>query len=151
MPMDELDFMKEALSEATAAYDNGEYPIGAVIVHEQNVVGRGRNAEDSALDPTAHAEIVAIRDACTNLQTAKLSGCTLYTTIYPCPMCEASIVAAKIERVVYGGRTFPFFREVKWGKPTLDIVGPVLDQECRSLFERKLREKGRNDILNHGA
>ena len=114
-------------------------------------MAHGRNAEDSDFDPTAHAEIVAIRRACKKLQVPKLRGCTLYTTIYPCPMCESSIVAAKIEKVVYGGRTFPFFREVQWGKPNLEIVGPVLDQECRGLFERKLREKGRNDILNHGA
>ena len=149
--MNERDFMLEALREAMAAYDSGEYPIGAVIVCQGEIIARGRNAEDSNFDPTAHAEIVAIRSACKKLQAPKLRGCTLYTTIYPCPMCESSIIAAKIEKVVYGGRTFPFFREVQWGKPNLEIAGPVLDQECRSLFERKLREKGRSDVLNYGA
>ena len=146
-----VNFMREAFNEAMTAYESGEYPVGAVIVHQGEIVSRGRNAEDTSFDPTAHAEIVAIRNACKELQTPKLKDCTLYTTIYPCPMCESSIVAAGIEKVVYGGRTFSFFREVKWGKPTLEIVRPVLDQECRSLFERKLREKGRSDILNHGT
>ena len=149
--MNDLEFMREALKEAMAAYDNGEYPIGAVIVYQNEIVARGANAEDSDLDPTAHAEIVAIRRACKTLHAPQLRGCILYTTIYPCPMCESSIIAAKIEKVVYGGRTFPFFREVKWGKPNLEIAGPMLDQECRGLFERKLREKGRTDILNHGV
>jgi tRNA(adenine34) deaminase len=120
--MEERDFMQEALKEAKAAYDGGEYPIGAVIVYQGEIQARGRNAEDANFDPTAHAEIVAIRKACKELQAPKLRGCALYPTIYRCPMCDSSIVAAKIERVMYGGHSRS---SEKWGRPPLATVATV--------------------------
>ena len=124
--MNDVQFMQEALAEAMAAYENGEYPVGAIIVSGGEILSRGRNAEKTNFDPTAHAEIRAIRNACERLQKLKLEECTLYTTLYPCPMCESTIVEVGIRKVVYGARPFQWIREVKYGKATLEMIGPIL-------------------------
>ncbi|MCX7831466.1 MAG: tRNA adenosine(34) deaminase TadA [Actinobacteria bacterium] len=95
-------YMREALKEAEKAAKKGEVPIGAVIVKEGKVIGRGHNLRETKNDPTAHAEIIAIRQAAKKLKNWRLSGCTLYVTVEPCPMCAGAIVLSRIERVVYG-------------------------------------------------
>lgn len=95
-------YMKEAIKEALKAAKKGEVPIGAVIVKEGKVIGRGHNLRETKKDPTAHAEIMAIRQAAKKLKNWRLSGCTLYVTVEPCPMCAGAIVLSRIERVVYG-------------------------------------------------
>lgn len=95
-------WMKLALKEAERAYDEGEVPIGAVVVHAGEVVGRGHNMVERLQDPTAHAEIIAVTAACETLGTKVLRGCTLYVTIEPCPMCAGAAVWAKIDRLVFG-------------------------------------------------
>ena len=99
--MDEL-FMKEALKLAKEAFDEGEVPVGCVIVRGEKIVGRGRNRREGAKNALAHAEIEAINDACSNLGGWRLWECTLYVTLEPCPMCAGAIVNARIPRVVYG-------------------------------------------------
>ena len=99
--MDEL-FMKEALKLAKEAFDEGEVPVGCVIVRGEEIVGRGRNRREGAKNALAHAEIEAINDACSNLGGWRLWECTLYVTLEPCPMCAGAIVNARIPRVVYG-------------------------------------------------
>lgn len=146
--MTDRHFMQEAYAEALSAYDDGEYPVGAVIVRNSEIVSRAHNAQDSEYDPTAHAEVLAIRLACRKLKRIKLEDCTLYTTLYPCPMCEGAMIEAGIKRVVYGGSPFPWIREVKFGRAELELVGPI-DEGCRDLFEKRLRENGRDDILGH--
>lgn len=94
--------MKVALKEAERAYDEGEVPIGAVVVHAGEVVGRGHNMVERLQDPTAHAEVIAITAACETLGTKVLRGCALYVTIEPCPMCAGAMVWAKIDRLVFG-------------------------------------------------
>ncbi|MBS0664792.1 MAG: nucleoside deaminase [Verrucomicrobia bacterium] len=149
--MNDTDFMQEALVEARAVQARDEYPVGAVVVHDGKVVGRGRNATGAKLDPTAHAEVEAIRAACRTLGRTKLADCTLYTTLFPCPMCEMAIKNVRITRVVYGGSPYRWVREVKFGRASYETIGPVLESECRGLFTAKLRELGRQDILDYEA
>ncbi len=97
-------YMKEALKEACKAYEKNEVPIGAVIVHKGQIIGRGFNQKESLKDATLHAEITAIKDACKNLGGWRLPGCTVYVTLEPCPMCAGAIVNSRIERLVIGAR-----------------------------------------------
>jgi tRNA(adenine34) deaminase len=98
---DEL-FMREALSLAVQAQGSGEVPVGAVVVVAGEIVGRGSNATIARSDPSAHAEILALRDAASHLGNYRLPGATLYVTLEPCPMCAGAIMHARIARVVYG-------------------------------------------------
>lgn len=100
--MDDMDFLREAIRLARTQADTGEGgPFGAVVVRSGEIVGRGSNRVVQDRDPTSHAEIVAIRDACRNLGTHVLEGCTLYASCEPCPMCLAAIYWARVPRVVF--------------------------------------------------
>jgi tRNA(adenine34) deaminase len=98
------DWMAQALVEAQSALAENEVPIGCVIVHDptHRIIGRGHNQRESAHDPTAHAEIIAIQQASRALNSWRLLDCTLYVTLEPCPMCAGAIVQARIPRLVYG-------------------------------------------------
>ena len=98
---DEL-WMEEALRDAQRALESGEVPVGAVVVCDGKIVGRGWNRNIAASDPTAHAEIVALRQAGTTLGNHRLEGCDLFATIEPCAMCAGALVHARIKRLVYG-------------------------------------------------
>jgi tRNA(adenine34) deaminase len=98
---DEL-FMQEALRSAQRAMDSGEVPVGAVVVHEGKIIGRGFNRNLSASDPTSHAEIVALREAGAAVGNHRLPSCDLFVTIEPCAMCAGAIVHARIRTLVYG-------------------------------------------------
>ena len=95
-------WMKLALKEAERAFDIDEVPIGAVVVRNGEILGRGHNMVERLKDPTAHAEIIAITAACETLGSKFLEGCTLYVTLEPCPMCAGAIVWARVERLVFG-------------------------------------------------
>ena len=99
--MDEL-FMKEALVLAKEAFDDGEVPVGCVIVRGNEIVGRGRNRREKGKSALAHAEVEAISEACARLGGWRLWECTLYVTLEPCPMCAGAIINARIKRVVFG-------------------------------------------------
>ncbi len=94
--------MSEALALARAAAEAGEVPVGAVALYEGGVVGRGANRRESARDPTAHAELLAIQEAARSLGRWRLSGVTLVVTLEPCAMCAGAMVLARIDRLVYG-------------------------------------------------
>lgn len=100
-PHDE-DWMQEALALARVAGENGEVPVGAVVVENGMVIGRGRNQPITAVDPTAHAEIAALRDAAETRGNYRLPAATLYTTLEPCAMCAGAIIQARLARVVFG-------------------------------------------------
>ena len=100
--MSDEAFMREALALARQAAEAGEVPVGAVVVKDGAVVGRGHNRPVSGRDPTAHAEIMAMRDAATRLGNYRLTGCELYVTLEPCAMCAGAIMHARIVRLVYG-------------------------------------------------
>ncbi|MFK7916300.1 MAG: tRNA adenosine(34) deaminase TadA [Pseudomonadales bacterium] len=95
-------WMRKALTLAEAAAEQGEVPVGALVVQGQNVLGVGMNQPILASDPTAHAELVALRDACERVGNYRLPGATLYVTVEPCTMCAGALVHARIERLVYG-------------------------------------------------
>ena len=95
-------WMKAALREARRAFDEGEIPVGAVVVKNEQIVGRGRNMVERLLDPTAHAELLAITAACTTLESKLLRGATLYVTLEPCPMCAGAMVWSRLDRLVFG-------------------------------------------------
>ena len=94
--------MEEALREAGRALQAGEVPVGAVVVHENKIVGRGFNRSISDSDPTAHAEVIALREAGKHLGNYRLSDCELFATIEPCAMCAGAMVHARIKRLIYG-------------------------------------------------
>ena len=97
-------YMRAALDEAKLAKAAGEVPVGAVIVCDGEIIASAHNEREALLDPTAHAEVLAIRRAAKKLGRRRLSGCTLYVTLEPCPMCAGAIVNARIPRVVYGAK-----------------------------------------------
>jgi tRNA(adenine34) deaminase len=140
--------MQEALSEANKAMEAGEVPVGAVLVEGEKIVARGHNNPLSSNDPTAHAEIVAIREACRVKRNYRLSGCELYVTLEPCAMCLGAAVHARLRRVVFGAldpkggavesvMSFP----VEKMNHRFEIKGGVLAAECgkilKSFFEKK--------------
>jgi len=140
--MDDCGFMGLALDLAREAGAAGEVPVGALLVLEGNVVGRGFNQPICRHDPTAHAEIMALRDAATHLDNYRLPGCTLYVTLEPCAMCAGAIMHARIDRVVYGARdpktgaagsVIDLFGESRLNHHTA-VVGGVLAEECGSLL-----------------
>lgn len=94
--------MAEALIQARMAIAHNDIPIGAVVVHENQVIGLGHNEREKRNDPTAHAEVLAIRQACETLGTSRLDGATLISTLEPCVMCAGAAVLARVERVVFG-------------------------------------------------
>ena len=145
--------MRAALAQAQAAAAAGEVPVGAVVVKDGVVVGRGRNAPVAAQDPTAHAEIMALRDAAQQLGNYRLDGCTLYVTLEPCVMCSGAALHARLARVVYGaaepktgaaGSVLDLFAEPRLNHHT-HIVRGVLAAECSALmagfFQQRRREK----------
>ena len=97
----DINFMQVALELARQAQDNDEVPVGAVVVHNGIIIGRGYNCPITATDPTAHAEVMAMRDAGSNLANYRLLDCTLYVTLEPCAMCTGAIFHARIQRLVY--------------------------------------------------
>lgn len=95
-------YMREALSLAQEAAAHLDIPVGCVIVKDGMIIGRGRNRRELLGDATAHAEVEAIREACAHLGTWRLTGCALYVTLEPCPMCAGAIINARIDTVIYG-------------------------------------------------
>jgi tRNA(adenine34) deaminase len=140
--MDDSGFMGLALDLAREAGAAGEVPVGALIVLDGEVVGRGFNQPIGRHDPTAHAEIMALRDAATRLGNYRLPRCTLYVTLEPCAMCAGAIMHARIERVVFGARDpktgaagsiIDLFAEARLNHHT-SVVGGMLTEECGSLL-----------------
>ncbi len=142
-------FMKLALKEAERAFDEGEIPIGAVVTHAGEVVGRGHNMVERLQDPTAHAEIIAITAACETLGTKVLRGCSLYVTIEPCPMCAGAMVWAKLDRLVFGAldekagsaSTIYNIPQDKRLNHMIDVVSGVEGDEAAGLMQAFFRER----------
>ena len=147
--MDEGRFMQEALEEARRGLAEGEVPVGAVLVLNGEVIGRGRNEPIGRNDPTAHAEIVALREGARKVGDYRLTGATLYVTLEPCVMCCGALVAARIERVVFGaedpkaGAAVSLYRLLD--DPRLNhraaVTGGVLSGECGALLQQFFKQK----------
>ncbi len=143
------DFMALALQLARQAEAAGEVPVGAVVVHDGQVIGRGSNAPISETDPTAHAEIEALREAAKLLGNYRLPEVTLYVTLEPCPMCAGAMVHARVNRLVYGcadsrsgaaGSVYDIACSDKLNHK-LEISGGVLETECREMLQGFFRAK----------
>lgn len=102
--MKHMDYMNIALQEARDALQEGEIPVGAVVVKENKILARAHNRKEAWHDPTAHAELLAIREACQTMGDWRMNGCTLYVTLEPCAMCASAILQARISTLVYGAR-----------------------------------------------
>lgn len=145
---DEL-FMNIALEEAKAAFSEDEVPIGAAVVYQGAVTARAHNCPVSTGDPTAHAEVLAIRESSKKLGNYRLAGATLYVTLEPCIMCVGAIVQARIARVVYGaadpkgGGVSSLYRIFDDGKlnHVAEVRGGVLESECGEILSRFFRKK----------
>ena len=140
--MDDEFFMREAISLARSAECLGEVPVGAVVVRDGAIVGRGFNSPIGESDPTAHAEIAALRDAARNLANYRLPGCELFVTLEPCAMCAGAILHSRISRVVYGARDLKtgvhgsvvnLFAVERLNHHTV-VEGGVLAEECGQLL-----------------
>ncbi len=142
-------YMVEALTEAAAAEAEGEVPVGAVVVIENEIRGRGHNVVISTSDPTAHAEVVALRDAARQVGNYRLTGSTLYSTIEPCPMCAGATVHARIGRLVFGARdpragavvTRFEICTAEFLNHRVIVEEGVLESECTSMLQSFFRNK----------
>jgi tRNA(adenine34) deaminase len=153
--MGDHDFMREALLLAAEAEALGEVPVGAVVVHEGVVIGRGRNQPIGARDPTAHAEVMALRDAASRVGNYRLTGSTLYVTLEPCAMCAGAIVLSRVDRVVFGawddkagmaGSVGDVLRNPKLNHRP-EVQGGVLEAECgRVLSEFFGKRRGVSEV-----
>jgi tRNA(adenine34) deaminase len=149
---DDEKWMKQALIEAKLALKKEEVPIGAVVVHEDKIIGRGHNQVESLNDPTAHAEIIAIGAAATYLNSWRLSDASLYVTLEPCAMCAGALVLSRTKRLVYGskdpkagacGSLFNIVQDPRLNHQ-IQVVTGILETECNRLlqaFFEKLRRK----------
>jgi len=146
-------FMNEALVEARKALQKGEVPIGAVVVLDDEIIGRGHNLRETKHDPTAHAEIIALREAGAKLGTWRLVGAILYVTLEPCPMCAGALVQARLREVVYGiddpkagavGSVLNIPQFPAWNH-FVKITGGVLSAEALSLLQQFFQDKRRNN------
>jgi len=146
-----MNYMKEAIKEAKIGIHAGHGgPFGCVIVKDDTIVGKGHNQVLLNEDPTCHGEMMAIRDACKNLKSHDLSGCSLYTTAAPCPMCKGAILWANIDKVYYGCTTEDTdsigFRDdifyKKWNEGNSNDYGEMNDNaECKELFDEYMKTK----------
>jgi tRNA(adenine34) deaminase len=147
--MSDEDFMRTALELAEQARQAGEVPVGAVVVKDGTIIGSGFNAPIGRRDPSAHAEIQAMRAAAAALGNYRLNGCTLYVTLEPCAMCSGAIMHARVARVVYGaadpktgacGSVVDLFAESRLNHHTR-VEGGVLAEDCGQLLTRFFRER----------
>lgn len=147
--MSDVDYLRLALEKARVAQEFGEVPVGAIIVFEGKVIGSGQNCVLRTVDPTAHAEIVAIRAAAQHLQNYRLTGCELYTTLEPCAMCAGAIIHARISRLVYGaadpkagaaGSVLDVINHPQLNHQ-LQVVPGILAEECGELLRSFFRER----------
>ena len=135
--------MREALSEAEKACAKGEVPVGAVVVLDGAVIGRGHNLRESLQDSSAHAELLAMREAARCLGTWRLNGAALYSTLEPCPMCAGALVQFRVKLLVYGvadaksgavDSVVDIVREPRFNH-RLEVVSGVLEEECRVILQ----------------
>jgi tRNA(adenine34) deaminase len=145
---DHTTWMELALREAQKAFAKGEVPIGAVVIHEKRIIGRGHNLIETLQDPTAHAEMLAITSAANTLASWRLDDCTLYVTLEPCMMCTGAILLSRIPMIVYGA---PDPRYGACGSALqlaqhdridvqAEIVSGVLEADCSGLIKQFFRQ-----------
>jgi tRNA(Arg) A34 adenosine deaminase TadA len=145
--MKDKEIMAVAFAEAKAAYERGECPVGAVIVRKGDIIARAGNREIELKDPTAHAEILVLREAGQLLNQHTFPDCTVYTTLWPCPMCLNALLRAKVPKVVCGAKSFKYIYEETFNPSQIVIEGPKMSEECRGIFIKWAKNTGREFIL----
>jgi tRNA(adenine34) deaminase len=160
MQSEDEKWMRYALAEAQLALKKNEVPIGAVVVYEDKIIGRGHNQVESLKDPTAHAEIIALGAASNFLNSWRLSGSSIYVTIEPCAMCAGAIVLSRIDRLIFGaedpkagacGSLYNIVQDIRLNHQ-VQIIPYILEQECRQIlgaFFEKIRQTT-SDSQNEG-
>ena len=140
---DHVKWMKVAFREAEKAFEQDEVPIGAVVVQNGQIIGRGYNQCESLIDPTAHAEIIAITSASNTIKDWRLKDCQLYVTKEPCPMCAGALINARINMVVFGmydekagccGSLYQLCRDPRFNHQ-LTVKGGIMEDQCISLIQ----------------
>jgi len=140
--------MREALSEARKAAEKGEVPIGAVVVVDGKIIGRGHDLRESICDASAHAEILAMREAAKHLGDWRLNNATLYVTVEPCAMCAGAIVQFRIKRLVYGAPNaksgsvdtiLDIVHQTRFNH-RVEVISGILEDECREILQKFFRE-----------
>lgn len=154
MTQDEL-FMLEALKEAQKAFDKEEIPVGCVIVKDDLIIARAHNLKESNQNVLHHAEIIAINQACENLNSWRLDGCDIYVTLEPCLMCVGAIASARFKRVIFGPRDKKYesldniLKEyLKNFNHQVEIVPGVLEKQCDGLLKDFFKELRKKDKIN---
>jgi tRNA(adenine34) deaminase len=154
--MNDRDLMAEALVEARAALENDDVPIGAVAALDGHILGRAHNERELRRDPTAHAEILVLRQAAEKVGGWRLNGVTVYVTVEPCPMCAGALVAGRVHRLVYGtpderaGAAYSIYNIPQDPRLNhrMDITPGVLEEECSALLQDFFRaRRGKPEIL----
>ena len=136
-------YMRMAISAAQIAEENGDVPIGAVIVYKNQIIGKAYNQREQLKDPTAHAEIIALTQAASFIESWRLHDCTIYVTLEPCPMCAGALVLARMDRLVYGcddpkaGACKSLYNIVQDERLNhrLEVTGGVLAEDCSKLLQ----------------
>jgi tRNA(adenine34) deaminase len=154
---DDKHFMRIAIEQAGIAEESGDVPIGAVVVHEGQIIAKAYNQRRQLQDPTAHAEIIALTQAAAALESWRLNGCTIYVTLEPCPMCAGALVLSRMDRLVYGcddpkaGACRSLYNIVTDERLNhrLEVTTGVLEEQCReqlqNFFARRRQENKSND------
>jgi tRNA(adenine34) deaminase len=146
--------MRAAIEAARIAQDNGDVPIGAVIVYKSKIIARAYNQREQLADPTAHAEIIALTQAAAFVQSWRLNGCTMYVTLEPCPMCAGALVLSRMDRLVYGcddpksGACKSLYNIVTDGRLNhrLEVTASVLAEECSELLENFFQKRRQENL-----
>ncbi|MCL5779626.1 MAG: tRNA adenosine(34) deaminase TadA [Firmicutes bacterium] len=140
--------MREALQEAQRAAEKGEVPIGAVVVVDGEIIGRGHDLRESLCDASAHAEILAMREAAKHLGDWRLNNATLYVTVEPCAMCAGAIVQFRIKRLIYGAPNaksgsvdtiLDIVHQTRFNH-RVEVISGILEDECREILQKFFRE-----------
>ena len=143
------ELMQMAIEQAQIAEENGDVPIGAIIVYENQIIGKAYNQREQLQDPTAHAEIIALTQAAAFLESWRLHGCTMYVTLEPCTMCAGALVLARIDRLVYGcydpktGAVKSLYNIVSDQRLNhiIAVTSGVLAEECSGLLQQFFRRR----------
>jgi tRNA(Arg) A34 adenosine deaminase TadA len=156
--MNDLTYLRAAIAEAHDAEANGEVPVGAVVVHQNQIIGRGQNRVLRDSDPTAHAEVVALRQAGLALKNYRLEDCTLYATLEPCSMCAGAILHARITRLVYAapdpkagacGSVLSVMNHPQLNHK-VEVTSGTLAEECSTLLTNFfLQRRGKKPLKPH--
>ncbi len=145
----DTELMQIAIKEAKIAEENDDVPIGAIIVYQNQIIGRAYNQREQLQDPTAHAEIIALTQAAAFLESWRLHGCTMYVTLEPCTMCAGALVLARIDRLVYGcddsktGAVKSLYNIVSDQRLNhiIDVTSGVLAEECSLILQNFFKQK----------